>query len=506
MNKVFCRKITSIILSMIDVLLYPLEYLGFRRNIIGMPGQNWARVSWKRIFYHKLILLLLYKFESISLDIFFNLGKIKEASDVAKSVTKSNYRNLTYKNLNLWELAKVTILAAMAKGSLEDADISENELKLIRYYYYQTVLAIDASIKLFTRNRPWAILVNQGGAHFIRASVEIARRMHINTVATEGCLSSKHFHCDNTLGAIVNRYKMAKLGSEIIEAISLTSTQKIELQAYISNINNNKAEEHATGKHQGNIDIREELSIPKSKKIAILIGQVHTDASIILDSKIFQNSANFYCKVSEVFSKKDEWILVIRLHPKEHGGKSWAGVPNMGGGPPNLQTFDEGIPYNDLTKRLIEKRLSRNENTRLVYTKDIDTSKLLDIADLGITLTSQAGFEFLLRNKRLVVAGNAFYAGKGFSYDVPHPDMLNMIIETAITNLKLSEKEQDLLMKYAYLYFTQQLFRRDLEGQWSRFFLEFDKHWGNDIRSRILRHYCSYLDSNKEKICVPKQC
>jgi hypothetical protein len=497
------RKISALLSRIHNIFIgLPLEFFGFRRRILIIPGPNWGSIRWERVFRQNILFRLCYKLQIVSLTELLAPGEGGNASGIVEKVNGDNYQDISYEGLNLWILAKATILTSLSKGALGKLD--SRELKYVRYYYLQTILAIDNSKIIFKRYHPWAIIVSQGGPHFIRAAVEVAHKMNINTVATENTLSKEHFHCDNLTGMIINRHTSAKIGKELIEPISLSDKEKAELQSCISGIRNAKSDEHRTEGAETEEDIRRQLALDPAKKLAVLIGQVHTDASITLDSPIFPDSADFYKRVAAFFAEKDDWILVVRLHPKEVAGVTWAGGKLVGGLPEGESCPPGGIPFNNLTYRLIEKELSKIPNVRIVPDTKVDTAGLLDIADLGITINSQAGFEYLLRQKRLVVGGNAFYGNKGFTYDVPVAEMLDSTLNHAIANLSLNEDEKDLINRFAYIFFTRQLFRKDLKGEWGRLLQVFDRQWGSDIRSILLRKTSEDLDRRKVSV-VAKQ-
>jgi len=126
----------------------------------------------------------------------------------------------------------------------------------------------------------------------------------------------------------------------------------------------------------------------KGKKIALVIGQVETDASIRLGGiDLFTNEA----LLKEVRHLHPDALIVYKPHPDIVKGLRQLGT----GSRINAEHYD-------------------------VLAPDLSLALLLDSIDEVHTISSLSGLEALLRNKRVYCYGMPFYAGWGLTIDRHH--------------------------------------------------------------------------------------
>jgi hypothetical protein len=217
-----------------------------------------------------------------------------------------------------------------------------------------------------------------------------------------------------------------------------------------------KTEQHKTGGIDDPEKIRHALSLSVDKPVAVLLAHVRNDTSVIYDSPLYQDSADFIAAVIDLFmSDFKDWILVVRLHPKEAGGFS-----------------PGGFKFNYETKQELERRgyFSR-ENVRIVAEKVYNTYTLMDVARVGITEVSQAGLEMAMLGKPVVTVGEAFYGHKGFTWDISHPSALKSVVSDACISsmdTSLRSRIQEQALEFAYALFFEELVADDLSENFDK--------------------------------------
>jgi CDP-glycerol glycerophosphotransferase (TagB/SpsB family) len=72
---------------------------------------------------------------------------------------------------------------------------------------------------------------------------------------------------------------------------------------------------------------------------------------------------------------------------------------------------------------------------------EYNTYNLIKNSDTVITVNNTVGYESLLHGKSVVVLGNAFYSGCGYTYDVDNIKKLSNIIQEAIDSSGLNDDE-----------------------------------------------------------------
>ena len=120
------------------------------------------------------------------------------------------------------------------------------------------------------------------------------------------------------------------------------------------------------------------------------------------------------------FAEREGPTLVVKLHPKEATGES----------PP-------GFPY----RRLSERQMKADPALAALMTRGafvldadnvLDTDQLSAGADACVAVNSQAGLEALVRGTEVVLCGNAFYGGLGFTHEAEDPGSLEVALTRAL--------------------------------------------------------------------------
>ncbi len=466
------------------------------KQVLVIKDANWGKMDWESVFGASVWLHVLYNPKYIHFGRICEIGRNSVSSSELPEVTSDSYRSVSFKGYRLWEMAKAGIFASLESIALSYPP-SEREMNVVKFYYQNVCWMIAGSRNVLEQKKPHTILLCQGCTPMSRPIVEVGRDMGINVVATEGAFVRDYFFCDNATGMILNRHKASRLAGDWLPSRTFTESESKAFKVFIGQTVKHKRREHVTGDNddcEENVDIRRRLNITADKKVAVFIGQVMTDASIVMDSSVFPDPVSLIIRLSDFFRKRQDWCFVIRLHPKEKHGASWANSSSSFGPPPGEK---EGrLHYDSLTlKRLLVERPYLRQYAFVIDGTGINTALILEEADLGVTINSQAGFEMALKHKRVVVCGDAFYARKGFTYDVARPEALEATMEKACGATVLMPEEVRRIDQFGRYLFDSVLFRRDLKGNWARFLscIEGTRPYG--LRSSLHRIAARYLEN-----------
>lgn len=125
-----------------------------------------------------------------------------------------------------------------------------------------------------------------------------------------------------------------------------------------------------------------------------------------------------------------ELTLVVRIHPAE---SRWGTRENV--------------------EDVIVSRLGEiPDNVRFVSAEHaLSSYALLDVSDLTLTYTTTVGLEAAVRGKRVAVAGDTHYRGRGFTIDLTKPDDLARVMGLQTT--PPSADEVEMAIRYAHMFF-----------------------------------------------------
>ncbi len=357
-----------------------------------------------------------------------------------------NPRDITWKGYSLWGLCKASLASFLGRIEPDLSDAAQVEV--VEHVYGEAVQCLQSMERILLRIRPDAILLFQGGFFDSRCAREVARRLGVRVIALENSMMSDQLFLDDLSGFILNRHRLARLGGDMLEVEVVGEDERKTTYDWWRQSLASKRPEHRTGGIDDPEEIRRLLGIPPEEAPLVLLGQVATDASVVLDSPLFPDLSSFIRSVVEAVREGRHTILVIRLHPKEATGN----------------TLD-GKPYNRMTFRELERLgITSLPHVRIVEDSRVSTYSLIRMAKGCITLTSQAGFEAALMGKRVLVCGDAFYARKGFTMELGHPAFLDTAIAQLLEEGDLLQEEHNRAIDFLLLMKRHVLYPRDLRG------------------------------------------
>jgi hypothetical protein len=185
----------------------------------------------------------------------------------------------------------------------------------------------------------------------------------------------------------------------------------------------------------------------------------------------------------------DEWILntireivniqnvnwLIKIHPAEAWDNHASGVQHL---------IDQHFPSLPPHVRVLPAE------------EEISPLEFFQLVDGGVTVYGTSGLELSLQGKPVILAGEAHYGCKGFTYDGLHPGAYTHLLRQAASLPRLSEEQLLLARRYAYCYFIQRQVPlsvvEDPNSSWWRF--QFEK------RNLLLPGRDSFIDFICERI------
>ena len=175
-------------------------------------------------------------------------------------------------------------------------------------------------------------------------------------------------------------------------------------------------------------------------KYVSLFTNVNWDAQIHFDNNAFESHLNWVVKTIDYFRNLPDVGLVIRIHPAE-----------LYGATPSRQRLAD-----DLTR--IHTNLPANVIVILPDNK-ISSYELASHSTYSIVYGSKMGIELPAMGCRVIVAGDSWAKGKGFTYDCPSEDeylkLLGQLLDDDAHELDMAK--QQLAKKYSYYYFFKRL-------------------------------------------------
>jgi capsule polysaccharide export protein KpsC/LpsZ len=227
---------------------------------------------------------------------------------------------------------------------------------------------------------------------------------------------------------------------------------------------------------EGRDELMRQLDLDASAKIFGLFTNIAWDAAIVFRDIAFQNMMDWVIGTVRYFAGRPDIQLVVRCHPAE---------------------VKREIETRQKVADVVRKHFDPlPANVRIVPAEsDVSTYTLSEIVDAGIVYTTKVGLEFACRGVPVVVVGEPFYRGKGFTHDPETPEQYFRILEEMPRRERMSEETIARAKKYAHYYF----YRRHLELNYLKPYTQFDPNTGYTLKS--LDQLSPGRDPNLDLIC-----
>ena len=178
--------------------------------------------------------------------------------------------------------------------------------------------------------------------------------------------------------------------------------------------------------------------IKKHKKVYGLFTNVIWDAQLHFKSSAFESMIDWLNATIEHFICHPEKQLIIRIHPAEVSGTVVSRQPVIKEIFKNYKTLPENI-------------------TIIPPDEKISSYKLADLIDVGLVYGTKMALELACTGMPVVVAGDSWVRGKGFTYDVTDEEGYLKILENGCKLPRLTSLQQDRALQFAYHLFFQRM-------------------------------------------------
>jgi hypothetical protein len=196
------------------------------------------------------------------------------------------------------------------------------------------------------------------------------------------------------------------------------------------------ARQWQSGQSLGAQKLQAELGLDPEKPLVLVCTNVVGD-SLALDRQVFtEGMAHWLQATVQHLADRPELELVVRVHPGELLGAGHPSVDIVQGALPQLPEHVRVIPPDS----------------------NLNTYDLIELAHVGLVYTTTVGMEMAMMGVPVIVAGQAHYRDKGFTY---HPESMAEFL-TALDELiaqplgrRLAPDQVEMARRYAYRFFFE---------------------------------------------------
>lgn len=186
-----------------------------------------------------------------------------------------------------------------------------------------------------------------------------------------------------------------------------------------------------------------QLNLDSKKPIIGLLTNVVWDAHLHYPNNAYSNMMEWILDTIEHFREREDVQLVIRVHPAEVYG--------------NVKSTQTVV--NEIKKHYSSLPPSIKIIPPL---SEISTYSLMALCDSALIYSTKTGIELAAGGMSVIVAGEAWVRGKGFTIDASDPESYRNILRQLPLGKGLSAEQINLARRYAYHFFFRRMLDIDI--------------------------------------------
>lgn len=370
------------------------------------------KISWLGLSNEKLLLFgLMRKYYLLFVD-----DEVSHKKNYFDDIDEK-YMEIAFEGVNLYKASLYNICFDL-KVSVKDIDIRiESHKQRIIYWFNACVEYILYVLPLFEKGNILKVVVFQG--HFYEQAIlrQLAIKHDIEVLCLENTFNRNKAVWDSVSALTVNNNSARNYYWRYKDTLNSITAQKY-VQSYIKKVKELKMPEHNSPDRK--------YERPLKMKVVLFIGQVYLDSSTVFGIWDYNDTVEII-KILVDYCMTNNTQLVVKLHPKEKQNKHF---------------YKDTLTHMESDDELMSK--IRASDQVLVDSENIyDTYSLIDMADVCVTVNSQAGMEALIKSKDVILCGMSSYGGLGFTYEAYNKDMLkcslNMRLKDNISLIKYDD-------------------------------------------------------------------
>lgn len=355
-----------------------------------------------------------------------------------EAITDMSFEDLKrakYLGVGVGEHAFASVCRVTGRGTLEDGELHN---ALLRRHVIAAMMLVDQTNRVLDAVQPNRIVLTHGIYVDHGTIAETARVRNVPVTV---------FVRPYRKGTVMLCHGDTYHRALITEPVDLWQTHELDdqkdavLSAY--------AESRRTGSmdsityHPSPIEDQNEIAFAlgakENQRIVSLFTNVMWDAQIYHGCNAFENMLDWVFQTIEYFADHPELLLAIRVHPAEVKATKKSLQP---------------------VATEIYRRFPRlPENVRVIEPEsDLGSYDLAEMSSASIVYGTKMGLEIALRGIPVIVAGESFIRGKGFTLDASTKEEYFDILDRIPNLSRMSADEIRRARQYAYhFYFRRQI-------------------------------------------------
>ncbi len=397
----------------------------------GVPIEAWAETCARCIGSTRSVLDIL-GIPYSSIGDYVPPARREELRQRAWQVDRTNVAELTHEGLSVGQNVASTITRYLQGARLEDGE------EIVREYAYTALVTAEAAAKVFDRFQPMRVFMSHGTYVDWGPALHTALERGIPVTGWKASyLTSRFFFRHVEDRARIDFHKLSERAWEARRRAPFTDEEEESLHNFLDRRYHQRVsfDMKRLQKYTGEMDsFRAKYSIADGKPVWGIMAHINWDSVSDYSPMAYASFDEWMVDtIKQVCDLPDvQWL--VKVHPIEAYDNPAAGVQRL------IETHFPNLP----------------PHVRMIPAEEeISPLEFFQLLDGGITVYGTAGLELALQGKPVVLAGEAHYGGKGFTYDGLDVNSYRHLLSRVAELARPTEEQTRLARVYAYSYFVQ---------------------------------------------------
>jgi len=397
----------------------------------GVPLEEWAQTCAKCIASTRGVLDIL-GIPYSSIGDYVPAEKRQELREKAARCNRDNVAELMHDELLVGQNVLSTITRYLQGARLVDGE------EIVHEYAYSALVTAEASRHVFDRFRPMRVFMSHGTYVDWGPALHTALDRGIPVTGWKASyLTSRFFFRHVEEGTRIDFHKLSDRAWKARSRAPLTPEEEASLRTFLDRRYHQRVsfDMKRLQKYTGEVDrFRAKYGLQEGKPVWGIMAHINWDSVSDYSPMAYPSFDEWMVDTVNLISELSDVQWLIKVHPIEAYDNPAAGVQRL---------IEEHFPNLPSHVRMIPAE------------EEISPLEFFQLLDGGVTVYGTSGLELALQGKPVVLAGEAHYGGKGFTYDGLDIETYRSLLRRVHKLELLSEEETGLARTYAYSYFVQ---------------------------------------------------
>jgi capsular polysaccharide biosynthesis protein len=402
-----------------------------REITTGVPLEKWADACAKCISRTRGVLDILgIPFSSIG--DFVPEEKRAELREIANRATLSNVGELRHNGILVGHNVLSTITRFLQGTRLEEGD------EIVKEYAYSALVSAEAAAKALDRFNPMRVFMSHGVYVDWGPALHTAFERGIPVTGWKASyLTARFFFRHVEDSKRIDFHKLSERAWNERKRRALSPEEDASLQEFLDRRYHQRVsfDMKQLREYTGEVEhFRTKYNLDPKKPVWGVMAHINWDSVSDYSPMAYPSFDEWMIDTINHISRITDVQWLVKVHPIEADDNPAAGVQHL------VQTHFPDLP----------------PHVRVIPAEEgISPLEFFQLVDGGVTVYGTAGLELALQGKPVILAGEAHYGGKGYTYDGLDIESYRELLQRASTLGPLSDDQTQLARMYAYSYFVQ---------------------------------------------------